>query len=58
MIGEWVIAESCRQLASWRQAGTCDDDLVMSVNLSARQLADRRLVEVIEDSLTRNGARP
>jgi diguanylate cyclase (GGDEF)-like protein len=58
MIGEWVIAESCRQLASWRDARTCDEDLVMSVNLSARQLADRRLVEVVEDGLRRNGVRP
>jgi diguanylate cyclase (GGDEF)-like protein len=54
MIGEWVIEESCRQLASWRQAGTCDDDLLMSVNLSARQLADGRLVDVIERSLQGN----
>jgi EAL domain-containing protein (putative c-di-GMP-specific phosphodiesterase class I) len=58
MIGEWVIAESCRQLASWRQAGTCDDDMVMSVNLSARQLADRRLVEAIGESLERNSIAP
>ena len=54
MIGEWVIEESCRQLASWRQAGACDEDLLMSVNLSARQLGDRRLLDVVQNSLDRH----
>jgi diguanylate cyclase (GGDEF)-like protein len=58
MIGEWVIQESCRQLATWRAAGTCGADLVMSVNLSSRQLADARLVGVVRQSLEHNAIEP
>jgi diguanylate cyclase (GGDEF)-like protein/PAS domain S-box-containing protein len=38
-IGEWVIAEACRQAAAWREA--CPDcaPVRMSVNLSPRQIA-------------------
>ncbi|HVA74792.1 MAG TPA: EAL domain-containing protein [Acidimicrobiales bacterium] len=36
-IGEWVLSESCRQLAAWRSE-LADVPLFMSVNVSARQL--------------------
>ena len=42
-IGEWVLAEACRQLARWREAGDCEASLTVNVNLSAPQLADRHL---------------
>jgi diguanylate cyclase (GGDEF)-like protein/PAS domain S-box-containing protein len=35
-VGRWVIAEACRQLAAWRDAGI--DGLTVSVNISARQV--------------------
>ncbi len=57
-IGEWVIAEACRQLGGWRRAGLCEDELVMSLNLSPRQLADKRLVDIIDESLTGNAIPP
>jgi diguanylate cyclase (GGDEF)-like protein/PAS domain S-box-containing protein len=35
-VGRWVIAEACRQLAEWRDAGI--DGLTVSVNISGRQV--------------------
>jgi diguanylate cyclase (GGDEF)-like protein len=36
-IGRWVVAEACRQLASWRRDAVVPDDLWVSINLSDRQ---------------------
>ncbi len=53
-IGEWVIEEATRQLADWRRAGVCAPDLTMSVNVSPRQLGDRRLPGVVQAALAAN----
>ena len=53
-IGDWVIRESCRQLARWRQDGAVDG-LTMRVNVSARQLEHDGLLETIEQALRDNG---
>ena len=43
-LGRWIVAEACRQLRQW-QAGAGLGPLVMSVNLSARQLQHPELVD-------------
>ncbi|SMF69269.1 periplasmic sensor diguanylate cyclase/phosphodiesterase [Trinickia caryophylli] len=48
-IGEWVLGEACRQAAEWRSSGL--GDIHVAVNLSARQFADRRLLERILEAL-------
>lgn len=48
-IGEWVIDEACRQLQLWSEAGF--DDQTMAINLSARQLFQQDLLEVIDLSI-------
>ncbi len=53
-VGRWVFDEACRQLAEWRRDHPQLADLVMSVNLSRVQLADRDLVPAISDSLARH----
>jgi diguanylate cyclase (GGDEF)-like protein len=55
-IGEWVVTEAIRQLASWRARGV--DDLWVSVNVSARQLRDSSLVTHVERELRRHGVPP
>ena len=35
-VGDWVLDEACRQLASWR--ARFEDDFFVSVNIAARQL--------------------
>ena len=56
-IGEWAIAEACRQLAGWRQAGAAPG-LVMSINVSAHQLADNHLPITIEQAVRAAGVAP
>lgn len=54
-IGAWVLEESCRQLAAWRAQGR---DLWVSVNVSARQLAQMDFVAVVERALRESGVPP
>ncbi|TVO52325.1 EAL domain-containing protein [Denitromonas halophila] len=52
-LGRWVLETACAQAQAWRVAGVAD--LVMAVNLSARQLQQRDLVSVVADVLERTG---
>lgn len=55
-IGEWVLWEACRQVQQWQQllpAGA--EVLPVSVNLSARQFADPRLVDMVATALAVTG---
>jgi len=51
-IGEWVLSEACRQVAAWRAAGA---DIHVAVNVSARQLAQPDIVEVVQQALDASG---
>jgi diguanylate cyclase (GGDEF)-like protein/PAS domain S-box-containing protein len=55
-LGEWVVRSACRQAQAWRQAGL--DALTVSVNVSARQFEERRLVERIAGALLDSGLPP
>jgi diguanylate cyclase (GGDEF)-like protein len=46
-LGEWVLRTACRQVAVWRRE-TGVDDLRLSVNVSARQMALPGLVGAVE----------
>ncbi|NEQ46008.1 MAG: EAL domain-containing protein [Leptolyngbya sp. SIOISBB] len=48
-LGDWVIKQACCQLKTWHQEGF--EDLEIAVNLSARQLHHRTLVQDIEQVL-------
>lgn len=52
-IGAWALHEACTQAQKWRQLG-CRDFRV-SVNLSAKQLNRKDLVEVVERALAESG---
>jgi EAL domain-containing protein (putative c-di-GMP-specific phosphodiesterase class I)/PleD family two-component response regulator len=52
-IGRWALDESCRQLATWRKH--FERDFFMSVNLSALQLRNPGLVEVVQETLEAHG---
>jgi diguanylate cyclase (GGDEF)-like protein len=56
-IGEWVITEACSQLATWRRGGRAEQ-LLMSVNLSPRQLVDPNLVGHVAATLLETGIDP
>lgn len=54
-IGYWVLEHGCRHLAEW---GHLRDSIVLSINLSARQLFDEPLLERIEEVRCRYGLSP
>jgi diguanylate cyclase (GGDEF)-like protein/PAS domain S-box-containing protein len=57
-IGTWVLSHSCRQMQLWRAVYPEAHDLELSVNLSARQVAQPDLVEVVSEVLADTGLDP
>jgi diguanylate cyclase (GGDEF)-like protein/PAS domain S-box-containing protein len=57
-IGRWVLAEACQQIRQWQRQHPELRDLVMSVNLSAKQLNDPELVPEIRRILDETGLDP
>jgi EAL domain-containing protein (putative c-di-GMP-specific phosphodiesterase class I) len=55
-IGAWVVEEACRQWADWRLQGL--PAFGVSINLSARQLRDEKLPEVVRQSMQRHAVPP
>jgi diguanylate cyclase (GGDEF)-like protein/PAS domain S-box-containing protein len=55
-IGLWVMDEACRQKARWEALGLTSLDL--SINLSAAQLADPHLVDLVRGCIERHGCDP
>jgi EAL domain-containing protein (putative c-di-GMP-specific phosphodiesterase class I) len=57
-IGSWVLHEACRQLQSWEQEFPCASDLVVNVNLSARQCTHPDLLPEVRRILADTGVEP
>ncbi len=57
-IGRWVIHEACRQTSAWNAARPGRPPLVVSVNLSARQLQQADLPDIVAASLAETGLAP
>jgi diguanylate cyclase (GGDEF)-like protein/PAS domain S-box-containing protein len=57
-IGEWVIREACRQLRRWQDEDHFPVDVHMSVNVSARQLAQPDFVNSVARALEETGLAP
>jgi diguanylate cyclase (GGDEF)-like protein/PAS domain S-box-containing protein len=57
-IGGWVMREACRQMSEWRQAYPAAENLIISINLSARQLEQIDLLEQISDILKETDLNP
>ncbi|MCC2956360.1 EAL domain-containing protein [Massilia sp. IC2-477] len=55
-LGEWVLRTACAQAQAWRAAGL--PPLSISVNVSARQFEEKRLVERIAGALQDSGLPP
>ena len=52
-LGEWVIGETCRQIAAWRREGLAVPRI--AINIGARHFQQPRLVDTIRDLLVRHG---
>ncbi len=57
-IGRWVLEEACQQMRKWQERHLSDPPLVMSVNLSARQLQPHDLAEEVAMVLQKTGLAP
>lgn len=50
-IGRWVLREACRQAREWQKSRPGTEQLLVAVNLSARQLQEPGLLEDVADAL-------
>ncbi len=57
-IGHWLMLQACRQLREWESNHFTGQSLNVTVNVSARQFADARLVNDIQDALRETGVNP
>jgi diguanylate cyclase (GGDEF)-like protein len=54
-LGAWIIDTACAQAGAWRRAYGPDALRSIAVNVSARQLLDPALPDVVADALARHG---
>ena len=57
-LDRWVLAEACRQVEVWREAGVLGPDFYVSVNLSTRQLQSGGLADEVTKALRDSGLPP
>jgi EAL domain-containing protein (putative c-di-GMP-specific phosphodiesterase class I) len=57
-IGHWVIREACKQLQQWTINLPTMERVSISVNISARQLADANFVRDLQSTLRETGIEP
>lgn len=57
-IDEWMIDETCRQLAEWRTIGHPAGDLRIAVNISGQHFTDGDLVATIQQACTLHDIEP
>jgi EAL domain-containing protein (putative c-di-GMP-specific phosphodiesterase class I) len=55
-VGKWVIQEACRQTKAWQDEGYAP--IRVAANLSARQLQDDNIVNIVAESLEESGLDP
>ena len=57
-LGSWVLKTACNQLKAWTQISPKMQHLMMSVNLSSRQIQDYNFVEKINQVMTETQINP
>jgi EAL domain-containing protein (putative c-di-GMP-specific phosphodiesterase class I) len=57
-LGSWVLRTACAQVAQWRVNDPGHPDLMVAVNVSARQLIHPDLVAMVRRALTDSGTPP
>ena len=57
-IGTWVLREACRHAQRWGAERTEAERLTVRVNVSARQLADGKIVDAVAGALKETGIHP
>lgn len=57
-IGHWLLVQACQQLRDWEAEHHSERTISITVNISARQFANARLVNDIQDALQQTGVDP
>jgi diguanylate cyclase (GGDEF)-like protein/PAS domain S-box-containing protein len=57
-IGEWMLRQTCRQLAVWQRTYLEAEDIWISVNVSAKQFMQSNVVAIVSRLLEETGIRP
>ncbi|MDQ1688753.1 MAG: hypothetical protein QOK42_1728 [Frankiaceae bacterium] len=57
-VGSVVLVDACRQVAQWNAARPKSEPLILSVNVSARQLASAHLLQTVIEALRNSGLAP
>jgi diguanylate cyclase (GGDEF)-like protein/PAS domain S-box-containing protein len=57
-IGHWLIVQACGQLREWEVNNRSGTPMNVTINVSARQFADARLANDIQDALQQTGIDP
>ncbi len=57
-IGEWSLLKACNQIKQWRDNETIDENFIVSINLSARQLKEESLVPFVANAIKESGINP
>ena len=57
-IGHWLIMQACQQLRDWETNDYAGERIKITVNISARQFADARLVTDLQAALQETGIDP
>ncbi|OIP68154.1 MAG: diguanylate cyclase [Oscillatoriales cyanobacterium CG2_30_40_61] len=57
-MGKWAIQEACNQLKIWQQQFNWQPELILGVNLSARQFFQLDLIEQIQEIIKTSGINP
>jgi diguanylate cyclase (GGDEF)-like protein/PAS domain S-box-containing protein len=54
-LGRWVLGHACRQVAEWQRSVPEDQQFSVSVNLSARDLDQPRVVDIVLETIAAAG---
>jgi diguanylate cyclase (GGDEF)-like protein/PAS domain S-box-containing protein len=57
-LGAWVLEHACETLVEWESTFELAESLIISVNVSSRQLAHEGLVDQIANIIQKSGIRP
>ena len=57
-IGHWLMVQACKQLRKWEAEHFSAEPVNITVNVSARQFADARLLNDIQETLRQTGIDP
>ena len=57
-ITKWILRETCSQIVEWQKLAPSYNNLLVSVNISGKHLADESLVEDVQRALNLTGLSP